>query len=104
MTARAALSEKDWQAQVIAEAARFGWLVYHTYDSRRSTSGFPDLVLVHPQRGVIFAELKSDKGKTSSEQDTWLAALRRGADTGAVDVEVWRPSDATRVWTRLARR
>ena len=42
-------------------------LVYHTYSSKRSApgfpdlAGFPDLVLVHPQSGrTIFAELKKE--------------------------------------------
>ena len=71
-------------------------LVYHTYDSRRSTShGFPDLVLVHPQTGrTIFAELKKQSGYPSPEQRRWLEALRKNA---GVEVYVWKPRDMPEV-------
>jgi VRR-NUC domain len=61
---------------------------YHTFDSRKSPSGFPDLVLVGP-RGVLFRELKRQAKKPTPAQAEWLAALcRAGADAA-----VWRPSD-----------
>ena len=37
------LNEKKFQSQVVRIAKVFGWLCYHTYDSRRSEPGFPDL-------------------------------------------------------------
>lgn len=63
-----------------------GLLRYHTFDSRRSTKGFPDLVICGP-RGVLFRELKSQRGKVTAEQRAWLCAL---IDTGQ-DAGVWRP-------------
>ena len=39
------LTEAQLQEMVVARSKALGWLVYHTYDSRRSASGFPDLVL-----------------------------------------------------------
>lgn len=84
------ISEKDFMGQVIDLARMTGWRVYHTYDSRRSEAGFPDLVLVHPRRErVIFAELKSATGQLSVPQKAWLAAL----DEAGADVRVWRPDD-----------
>lgn len=65
---------------------RLQW--YHTHDSRRSPSGFPDLVIVGPG-GCIFAELKSAKGKVTATQQTWIDALK----TAGQWVEVWRPDD-----------
>ena len=50
--------------------------------------GFPDLVLMKPGR-LIFAELKSAKGKTTSSQEKWLKMAR---DAGA-EAYCWRPSD-----------
>lgn len=94
-------SEKEFQAQVLELAAWTGWLVYHTFDSRRSHAGFPDLVLVRGTR-IIFAELKSERGRVSSEQQTWLDALGTVAadlvgpalpPTAPVLVRVWRPTD-----------
>lgn len=75
--------------QVIELSSLSGWLCYHTHDSRRSQAGFPDLVMIRGER-LIFAELKSEKGKTSSQQDEWLSALK-GSRQG--EVYVWRPSD-----------
>lgn len=83
------MSEKDLQDKVIDTALRNGWLVYHTHDSRRSAPGFPDLVLVHPEHGVMWRELKKQKGRVSPDQKKWLDRL------AAVDENtgVWRPSD-----------
>ena len=83
------VSEKHFQAQVLALARLSGWLTYHTHDSRRSTAGFPDLVLVRPPV-VLFAELKSESGTLRPEQEAWLRKLARCEGVGA---RVWRPSD-----------
>ena len=71
---RDAWSEKHFTAQVVELAERCGWLVYHTFDSRRSQPGYPDLTMVRDGR-VIFAELKTVKGRLSAAQKLWLAAL-----------------------------
>lgn len=84
------LSEKSFQSQVIEMARLLGWWCYHTYDSRRCVAGFPDLHLSHAQKKrVVFAELKTDKGRLSAYQSAWIAHLR---EAGA-EVYVWRPSD-----------
>ena len=84
------LTEKAFQAQVVKLAKLYGWLVFHPYDSRRSEKGFPDLVLAHPKWGLaIFAELKTDTGKLSPEQDQWLTVLD---DCNQWSL-VWRPKD-----------
>lgn len=68
------MSERDLQTNVIAMAKAMGYLVYHTHDSRRSESGYPDLTLA--RRGeVLFVELKSNKGKLSLAQMAWRAML-----------------------------
>ena len=64
-----------------------GWVVYHTYDSRRSEPGFPDIVATDGQR-ILFAELKNANGKLTVEQNQWINLLLH---TGKVDVHVWRP-------------
>lgn len=87
------LKEKEWQNFVLEAAATFGWYVYHTYDSRRSHPGFPDLVLVKPPR-VIFAELKTEKGIVKPAQWEWHAAL---VECTGVDTYLWRPSDRDEV-------
>ena len=89
------LSEKDWQSQVIAWAERAGWRVYHTYDSRRSVAGFPDLVLVKAGRAIQFIELKTIKGRVTPAQQGWLDAISASVCTPVA--RVWRPSDEDEV-------
>ena len=79
--------EKDFQDMVLEVAHGCGWLTYHTYDSRRSQAGFPDLTMVRGNR-LIFVELKSHKGKVNAAQEMWLAAL---ADVPYAEVYLWRP-------------
>jgi hypothetical protein len=96
----ATLSEKDWQQQVIELAELYGWLIYHTFDSRRSHPGWPDLVLCRPPTGeLIYVEMKTDKGRLSGPQRMWLDALR---DCNQ-EVHVWRPRDFDAVHERLKR-
>lgn len=84
------MSERSLQDAVIALADRLGFMVYHTYDSRRSTAGYPDLHLVHPGRGVhLMRELKKQSGRVTAAQQDWLTALA----AAGVDVGVWRPLD-----------
>jgi hypothetical protein len=88
-----ALTEKAWQSRVVDYARLRGWQSYHTYDSRRSEPGFPDLVLVREGRCVV-AELKRDDGRVTSAQQRWLSAFR---SVRAVEVHVWRPVDWSQV-------
>ena len=83
------LSEKEFMVAVKEAAEIHGWLFYHTYDSRRSTPGFPDLVLVRPPE-VIFVELKAQKGRVTAYQKHWSEALE---SCPGVEHYLWRPSD-----------
>ncbi len=71
-----ALSERAFQRQIVQLAELMGWRTYHTYDSRRSNPGFPDLVLVRAPR-VIFAELKRQRGRVTAAQTEWVDATGR---------------------------
>jgi hypothetical protein len=82
-----AMSEAQWQAAVLDLAHALKWEHYHTHDSRRSPSGFPDLVLVRDR--VIFAELKSERGDLVGTQYEWLMRLVHAG----MEAYVWRPSD-----------
>jgi hypothetical protein len=86
-TATLVQSESQFQAAVVEYAERLGWLAYHTHDSRRSNPGFPDLVLARRGR-LIFAELKTEKGRLSTAQVDWLRAI----EDASIEVYVWRPS------------
>jgi len=89
----APMTEKEFLQQVRDLAKLCGWLVYHTYDSRRSPEGFPDLVLVRGDK-VIFAELKGEKGRVRPEQRMWLDSLEK---VRKVEACLWRPSD----WSKI---
>ena len=104
------ISERSFQNAVIELAKYLGWQVFHARaavlpSGRWATAiqgdaGFPDLVLAHPTKGVIFAELKSAVGRTSNLQETWLDTLRAaGAET-----YVWRPRDIQAIRARLERK
>ncbi len=82
------LSEEDLQQRITDRANALGWLVYHTHDSRRSTSGFPDLVMSRSGR-LLFVEVKTEKGKVSEAQQGWLDNLSQDLNR---EVYVWRPS------------
>ena len=87
------LSERAWQQQVTDLAALCGWRWYHTQNSRRSPAGFPDLTLVRGGR-LVFAELKTERGRVTTAQQAWLDAL--GHCQGVL-VFVWRPADFAEV-------
>jgi len=91
------ISEKHWQDDVLEIANLFGWRAYHTFDSRRSQPGFPDLILVRPPV-VIAAELKTDKGRITLAQREWLAVLER---CDRIQTRLWRPQDRDQVLADL---
>lgn len=97
------ISEKVFTKQVIDLARWYKWLVAHFRPGmdRRGKwqtavqgdgAGFPDLVMVRPPR-IIFAELKSARGKLTKDQAVWLESLRRS------DVEQyeWRPEQIAEI-------
>jgi hypothetical protein len=102
MSLYAQISEKMFTAQVIQLARWHKWRVAHfrpamTKRGRWVTAvqgdgaGFPDLVLARNGR-LIFAELKSAKGKLTKEQIQWAVAIEPGAA-----FFVWRPADLDRI-------
>lgn len=112
------VSEAKFQEQVLHIAELYGWLAYHTHDSRWSQPGFPDLVLLRAPE-LVFAELKIENGRLRPEQERWVAHLTAlsvevesvlaastaaGANSSlAVDTYVWRPADFDDIVARLSR-
>lgn len=94
------MNEKQWQQMVLNLAHMRGFRSYHTFDSRRCTPGFPDLVLVRAPR-VLFVELKTDAktSRLSPAQREWLADL---GECPGVESFVWRPADLDDVQRILA--
>lgn len=83
------MTETQLQNSIIELCKLYGWLYYHTHDSRRSVAGFPDLVIVKDAR-IIFAELKKDGRHATAEQEKWLAALHYAATFGEhISVYLW---------------
>jgi hypothetical protein len=84
------MTERELVAEVTNLCDQLGLLWHHCRDTRpcRGPRGLPDLIITGP-RGVIFAELKSEDGATSPDQDLWLWTLRKGGAT----IELWRPAD-----------
>ena len=100
------MTEAQFQRSVIELARLNGWKVAHFRPAQNGKgawrtpvaadgAGFPDLVLVKDR--VIFAELKTDKGRVSPAQREWLDVLTearvKAQSTGVVDVVIWRPKD-----------
>lgn len=83
------LMERELLEAVIDLLKLFHWRYYHTYDSRRSVHGYPDITAVRGKR-LLFIELKSEKGKLTQGQRLWLADLKF---TERAETYVWRPSD-----------
>lgn len=93
------ITEKALQEAVVSVARLNRWFVYHPYDSRRSTPGWPDLVLIRAGQ-IIFAELKREDGKVTPEQAHVLELLEACGET----VYVWRPSQLERIIELLSER
>lgn len=93
------IGESQLQAAIIELAKWEGWLVFHPMPVQNQAGrwrtalqgdkGFPDLVLAHKERGIIFVELKSSIGRISDDQQLWIDTLRRAG----AEVYVWRPID-----------
>ena len=96
----APVSEKVWQSTCLRLLTQHGCMTYHTFDSRRSPAGFPDIVAVHetPGRALLAIECKTDTGQVTPAQAAWLEAL---AGTSGVVAEVWRPKDLETICARL---
>jgi len=91
------ITEKQFEAQVKDLAKLFRWKYYHTWRSIHSPAGFPDCVMIRDGL-IIFAELKSEKGKLTEEQEAWIKELEAVAGHSlGVMVFVWRPSDINRI-------
>jgi hypothetical protein len=91
------ISERAFMQAVMDYARLLGWRVYHVHDSRRSEPGFPDLCLVGHGR-VIFAELKTERGRLTDAQRDWLREL----EEAGVAAFVWKPSSWAHIEAVLA--
>jgi hypothetical protein len=98
--------ERLFQDAVEQIAKMNGWLIFHASPKmvrpgvwRSDGKGFPDLVLCHPKRGFIMAELKSQDGRLSHDQKLWGEALLNAG----IEHYVWRPNQLDLIAARLGR-
>ena len=100
------MTEAEFQRAVMELAKWCGWLTYHPRPAqtggRWSTAytgdaGFPDLVLAHRDRGTIFAELKTQRGRPTPGQRAWLNVLE---DAGQ-EAYLWCPEHWDAITARL---
>jgi VRR-NUC domain len=91
------VTERDWQKTVTDALSALGWTWTHFRPAKTAKGwrtplsghkGFPDVVAVRGER-VLFLELKAERGRLSSEQAHWCAALGLAGQS----VHVVRPSD-----------
>jgi len=97
-----AWSEAEFQNWVLEQAGEYGWMRWHTMLAKYVPKGrdkqplidkgFPDLVLAKGEK-LIFAELKTEKGRVRPEQKQWLDLL---------DGVIWRPRDMDEITERLS--
>lgn len=95
------MTEAELQKAVFDLAKRYGWVTFHVPDSRRVTArGCPDLIMINElQSRVMFAELKTAKGRLRPEQVFWIGVL----EAANIEVHVWRPSDLVEVIPKVLR-
>ena len=99
--------EQDLLDAILELAAYQGWMAFHPRPARYQSGrwathyqgdrGFPDIVLAHPERGVIFAELKTVKGRATPHQAAWLYTLELAGQEAAI----WTPNDWKAIVKRL---
>jgi hypothetical protein len=100
------VSEASFLQQVKGLAYVHHWSLHHSQPSMTRTGryittgsvGFPDIVMAHETKGLIFAELKTSKGRPSEAQLHWLRTLHPHAEC-----YLWRPSDLDYIAERLGR-
>lgn len=93
------LSEARFQAQIVDMAAAHGWTMrYHNLYAVGSDSGYPDLTLVHPIRGVVWLEVKGPKPTIYARQVEWLETLQASGERAYLVY----PTDFDRVADLLA--
>ena len=94
---RNTMTEKALMQAIRDAAGPLGYLTYHTYDSRRSEEGFPDLVIV--KRGnLFFFETKTATGRVRPAQLNWLEELQNGQ---VLSARLVRPADLDDVLDEL---
>ena len=100
MTIKQGMTEKQFEGQIKDLVKAFHCdKYYHTFLSKYSEKGFPDSTIIKGTR-LIFAELKSEKGKLSPAQTEWLELLKR---CKTIEAYCWKPRQFDEI-TEILRR
>ena len=84
----------EMQTGIIDTARLCGWTVAHFRPARTKHGwatpvaadgkGFPDLVLVHPERGIRFVEVKGSSDRVRPEQQMWIDRINEAGGVALV--------------------
>lgn len=73
----AAQKEGEFQQQLLDLARTLGWRCYHTWDSRHSEGGFPDIIAIRGPT-LLALEIKGAKARPPPpEQVGWIGAFKQ---------------------------
>jgi hypothetical protein len=98
------MREDDLVRAIINALTRTGWRACHFRPAQtaggwrtavQGHTGFPDIIAVHPQRGVLVIECKSERGQLTDEQIArrqWFEAVE-DRYPGAIEYRLVRPDD-----------
>jgi Holliday junction resolvase len=67
--------EQDIQAKRIKQLEAEGYYVIKLITTNKN--GIPDLIAIHPELGVLFSEIKTEKGRLSKLQEYRLKELEQ---------------------------
>jgi hypothetical protein len=87
------LTEQDIQRGITDLLKQLGFRTYHTWLSKRSDPGFPDVVAVRHRDGAVVAvECKSKNGRVTRDQAEWIHAFQQVP--GCLFAHVVGPTDS----------
>lgn len=69
------MREQDIQAKRIKQLEAEGYYVIKLITTNKN--GIPDLIAIHPELGVLFSEIKTEKGRLSKLQEYRLKELEQ---------------------------
>ncbi len=82
------MTEDELEEQIRDACKKLGIIRIHIFNSRGTTSGVPDDILVGPH-GILWRELKTAKGKLTPAQ----LAMGKALQAAGQDWAIWRPAD-----------
>lgn len=78
------MTEQQIQKKRIDQLEKEGYYVLKLIKTNKN--GIPDVVAMHPEKGVLFSEIKTPKGRLSKIQEYRLKEIKNYG----FDVEVYR--------------